>query len=325
MSTEFDIIERFFLARAQARPDLLLGIGDDAALTRIPAGVDLVTATDALVEGTHFLAGAAARSVGHRCLAVNLSDIAAMGARPLWASLALGMPVADQVWVSEFADGFFALAEQFDVSLIGGDTVRAGLFAAVTVQGEVPQGSAIRRSGARAGDLVFVTGHLGDAAAGRMLAAGELAASAGATGKSHAQALGERFFFPRPRVQAGLDLRGRATAMIDVSDGLAVDLGRLLAASGLAADIRIEDLPLSDSLRVSVDEAQAIELALCGGEDYELCFTLSADHAAEIPGLAAQWGHPVTCIGAVVAGAGARFSRHGAAYTLSASSFEHFV
>ncbi len=172
MSTETEIIERVFRQRAGTAGDVRLGIGDDAAITVCPPGCELVTATDALVCGTHFLADAPARSVGHRCLAVNLSDMAAMAAKPLWSSLALSLPSASASWISEFAEGYFQLSECYGVTLIGGDTVRGPLFASVTVQGAVPAGGGIRRSGAKPGDQIYLTGFPGESAAGRLLAAG---------------------------------------------------------------------------------------------------------------------------------------------------------
>ena len=325
MSTEFDVIERFFKARAAARQHVLLGIGDDAAVTTLPDGCELVTATDALVEGTHFLAGASPNSVGHRCLAVNLSDMAAMGAEPLWASLALGMPAADSAWLGGFADGFFALADRFGVSLIGGDTVRANLFASVTVQGAVPVGQAVKRSGAGAGDLIYVTGSLGDSAAGRLIGQGELAVKSDMPAGAHVEVLSDRFCFPTPRLQSGIDVREFATAMIDISDGFAVDLGRMLAASGVGAEISIENMPLSVSLSACCKLESALELALSGGEDYELCFTVPADREAGLIALAANWDCALTCVGIVSSEPGVRFSRGGAAYTLDVTEFEHFT
>jgi thiamine-monophosphate kinase len=310
-----------FNRRVRARENVSLGIGDDAALTRLPAGCDLVTATDALVAGTHFLVDAPARSVGHRCLAVNLSDIAAMGAEPLWASLALSLPEVDYGWLNDFAEGFFALADMHDVTLIGGDTVHGSLFASLTLQGSVPTGQAVRRNGATPGDLIYVTGNPGDAAAGRLLACNELV---GLADSSVRDLLIERFYYPQPRLLAGLNLRGLASAMIDISDGLHVDLARLLRDSGVGALLDIATLPLSAALQSSVDTARAVELALCGGEDYELCFTIAPEKAAALHVLADSWDCSFTCLGTASAEAGLNWTREGECFSFPEAGFEHF-
>ena len=323
MSIEFKIINEIFGRRAGAAADVLLGIGDDAALTRIPEGYDLVTATDALVEGTHFLTDAPARSVGHRSLAVNLSDLAAMSAEPLWASLALGLPRYDRAWLEEFAEGFFTLAERYAVCLIGGDTVRSGnLFAAITVQGCVPQGAGVRRSGARPGDLIFVTGHPGDAAAGRQLLAADPVQQL--SGDDAADALYRKFCFPEPRLAAGKLLRFVASAMIDLSDGLHADLGRLLAASNAGATLDVARLPLSAEIRKTFDFHSAIAFALSGGEDYELCFTIPPEKLAMLDGLDEQADCVFTMIGEVSNEGALRWTESGDPYTVPMSGFEHF-
>jgi thiamine-monophosphate kinase len=323
VSIEFAIINEIFRRRARVNADVRLGIGDDAALTSLPQGSDLVTATDAVVAGTHFLPGAPARSVGHRCLAVNLSDLAAMAADPLWASLAIGLPAFDRAWLDEFAAGFFALAERHAVSLIGGDTVRSStLFAAVTVQGAIPSGAGVRRSGARPGDIIYVSGHPGDAAAGRRLATGT-------PGRSESTVdleapLFSQFYFPQPRLAAGKLLRFIASAMIDVSDGLHTDLGRLLAASGVGAVLDVTRLPLSAAMRANFDFAAAVELALCGGDDYELCFTVPTSKVAALDDCADMAGCSLTAIGEVCAEPGLHWVQSGASYTVPEASFEHF-
>ena len=275
MSAEFEIIERYFCSNTKLAESVRLGIGDDAAITSLPAGSELVTATDALIEGTHFLPGAPPESVGHRCLAVNLSDIAAMGAKPLWASLALTMPAADEDWLEGFAKGFFELADAASVALIGGDTVRGPLSVVVTVQGMVTTGKGVERGGATPGDSIYVTGSPGDAAAGRRLLQ-DVGASMNSLDEA-GRVLAKRFYFPEPRLEAGAALRDIASAMIDISDGLDADLGRLLAASGCGAAIDLEALPLSAEIQSYAGVAGAQELALLGGEDYELCFTVAAD------------------------------------------------
>jgi len=323
VSIEFAIINEIFRQRARVGADVRLGIGDDAALTSLPADSDLVTATDAVVAGTHFLPGAPARSVGHRCLAVNLSDLAAMSADPLWVSLAIGLPDFDRLWLEEFAAGFFALADRYAVSLIGGDTVRSStLFAAVTVQGAIPSGAGVRRSGARPGDIIFVSGHPGDAAAGRRLATGN---SGVPESRVDTEApLFSQFYFPQPRLAAGKMLRFIASAMIDISDGLHTDLGRLLSASGVGASLDVARLPLSTHLRAHFDFTSALEFALCGGDDYELCFTVPPNKVAALEDCAAIAGCPLTPIGEVCTEPGLHWIQSGASYAVPAASFEHF-
>lgn len=266
---EFELIRRFFADCGAERGDVRLGIGDDGALLAPPPGETLVAVVDTLVEGTHFLPGTPAASVGHRALAVNLSDIAAMGGRPLWATLALTLPVAEPGWLGEFARGFGALARRHAVALVGGDTTRGPLGVTVQVLGCVPEGSALRRGGGRPGDLLCVTGTLGDAARGLDLerAGGEPANAAEAW-------LRERFLFPTPRLALGTTLREHASACIDVSDGLLGDAAKLCEASGCGAEIDLRRLPLSAALRARQGVAEAQRYALEGGDDYELLFAL---------------------------------------------------
>ncbi|MEO7387693.1 MAG: thiamine-phosphate kinase, partial [Gammaproteobacteria bacterium] len=224
---ERQLIRTYFDRRVTpARADIVLGIGDDAALLRFAPGFDLVVATDSIAEGTHFPPGTPAAAIGHRCLAVNLSDLAAMAAEPLWFSLALSLPEVDSRWIEEFSSGMFALADRFGVALVGGDTVRGPLGATVTIQGRARPARTVRRTGAQPGDGVWVTGHPGDAVAGRLLL-GEPSPDAAIN------VLRQRFLYPEPRVREGQLLSGLATAMLDVSDGLDDDLGKLLVASGV--------------------------------------------------------------------------------------------
>jgi len=314
---EAAIIERFF-RRPSARDDVLLGIGDDAALLAPPAGQALAVAVDTLVEGTHFHLGTDPRALGHRVLAVNLSDLAAMGAEPAWCLLSLSLPRPDPAWLAGFADGFFALADRHGVALVGGDTVRGPLAATVTVHGFVPAAQACRRSGARPGDGIWVTGTPGDAVAGR------LAQADGAdAGDPALAALLARFLYPEPRVAAGLALRGLASAMIDVSDGLHQDLARLLVASGAGGELVVEALPLSAALTARAG-GEAAALALTGGDDYELCFTLPEHHAGQLVERARAWDFPVTRIGTVTAGSGLTLLRAGQPCALPPGSYRHF-
>ena len=285
---EFALIEQFFAGRGVCREDVRLGIGDDAAVTRCDDGFELVIATDTICEGTHFLSGTSPGALGHRCLAVNLSDLAAMGAEPLWCTLALSLPQSEPGWVRSFADSFFSLAERYAIALIGGDTVRGPLSMTVTVHGRVKPGQAIRRDGAQDGDYIYVTGVPGLAAAGLRL----LSDSGGCENSAAHQV--HRFLYPEPRVQEGSALGGLATAMIDVSDGLLADVSRLLAASGRGARMDLIRLPLGE---VGADDA--LELALNGGDDYELCFCIPPEREPELNRLVANWPCPVTRIGTV--------------------------
>lgn len=296
---EFELIERWFRDRGTARADVRLGVGDDAALVRVPPGQELVLALDVINAGVHFPAESAGRTVGHRALAVNLSDLAAMGADPAWALLGLTLPAVDEGWIAEFAAGFAVLAERFGVSLVGGDTTRGALAVSVTAAGLVPAGQALRRAGARPGDAIWVSGTPGDAAAGLALLQGTLHGDASARA-----ALVQRFEFPEPRVALGRALRGLATACIDVSDGLAGDLGRLCAASGVGAELDARSLPLSPSLRAVAEAGPALQFALAGGDDYELLFTAPAAARDQVDSLSAIV--PLARIGTIVAVPGVR-------------------
>lgn len=301
---EFEAIDRFFARLGAARGDVVLGVGDDAALVTPPAGEQLALCTDTLVEGVHFPPDLAAADVGWRALAVNLSDLAAMGARPAWALLALTLPRLDEAmedWLEAFADGFGALARAHGVALVGGDTTRGPLTITVQLAGHVPSGQALTRRGAQPGDLVFVTGWPGDAAAGLALVQGQRKAAS----RADAAWLEGRFRRPEPRVAAGERLRGLASACIDVSDGLAQDLGRLVAASGVGARIRTAEVPRSRALHALVDDATALRLALGGGDDYELLFTVPPGRTAALRAALAG-SVPCHCIGEVVAAPGVR-------------------
>jgi thiamine-monophosphate kinase len=302
---EFELIERFFARLGAERPDVVLGVGDDAALLRVPEGHELVACVDTIVAGRHFLPDARADDVGWRALAVNLSDIAAMGAAPAWSTLALTLPDADEDWLEGFADGFGALARQHGVALVGGDTSRGPLTVSVQLLGHAPAGVALRRGGASPGDLVYVTGWPGDAAAGLAILQGRLGSPATLKGANRSY-LEERFRRPEPRVAFGARLRGIASACIDVSDGLAFDLGRLARASGGGAIVRAGEVPLSRALHAIAGEQRALEFALGGGDDYELLFTVPPAARAA---LAAQLGAGAPachCIGEIVAGRGVR-------------------
>lgn len=285
---EFELIRRFFdRAPRIGNRGALLGVGDDCALVRPNAGLELAITTDMLVEGRHFLAGAAPRSLGHKSLAVNLSDLAAMGAAPRWALLALGLPKAEPKWLEEFSAGFFALADRFGVELIGGDTTRSPLVTiSIVALGEVPAGVAMYRSAAKPGDDIWVSGELGGAAL--------------ALKRPEIKEAAQRLHEPEPRVELGERLRGLAHAAIDVSDGLTGDLGHILERSQVGAVIDYERIPRPAALR-GLGELER-DCVLSGGDDYELVFTAVPQQRQAIEALSAELGLALSRIGAIEAG-----------------------
>ena len=298
MPSEFELIRRHFERPAGAQSPgasgVLLGVGDDCALMARTPGTVLAVSTDMLVEGRHFSAGDDARLLGHKALAVNLSDLAAMGATPRWATLALALPAADEAWLRDFSAGLFALADRHGLSLVGGDTTRGPLNLCITVMGEVPEGAALRRDGARAGDEVWVSGELGAAALGLACVQGQVALQA--PERAHALA---RLHAPEPRVALGLRLRGLASAAIDVSDGLAGDLGHILARSRVSARIEFARLPRPGAFARLGDRALEARCLLSGGDDYELAFTAPAASHTALRALSDELGLALTCIGRI--------------------------
>ncbi len=313
---EFDLIARI-RARAANRGDVVLGIGDDAALLQPPAGMQLAVAMDTLNAGVHFPPETAPADIGWKALAVNLSDLAAMGAAPVWCTLSLSLPDGDAGFVDGFLDGFLQLAAQHDVALVGGDTTRGPLSVCVTVHGFIEPGTALRRDGARVGDDVWVSGTLGDAAG---------ALAQWQTGQGIDAALRMRLDRPTPRVALGHALRGIATACIDVSDGLLADLRHVCTASGVGARIDMEALPASDALRACFGREQQRVLQATGGDDYELCFTAPVDARDAVARAAATAGGvPVARIGRVVDVAGvAACSDDGSAWSAPTAGWAHF-
>lgn len=326
MPSEFELIARHF---KRAAPSAVLGVGDDCALLRPHADMMLAVSKDLLVEGRHFLAGTDPVRLGHKSLAVNLSDLAAMGADPRWVMLGLALPAADEAWVGAFASGFFALAAQHGVELVGGDTTRGPLTISVTIMGEVPPALALRRDGARAGDDVWLSGATGEAALGLAHLQGRARVP-----NPLLQACLDRLETPEPRVTLGGRLRGLARSAIDVSDGLIADLGHILEASGMRAEIELPLLPLMPSLAQCDDAQLARDCLLAGGDDYELVFTADPQHRTELAELAAELGLALTRIGRVLppgdgpqgAGVGGVVVRDasGSVVPLSRGGFDHF-
>ena len=318
--SEFALIERYFRKAGAMRADVHLGVGDDAALLQSPPGAQLVAAMDTLVEGVHFPRGSPPASIGHRVLAVNLSDLAAMGARPAWALLALTLPEIDEHWLEEFTGGLSALARSHDVALVGGDTTSGPLSVTVHIMGHVAKSTALLRSGGRPGDRVFVSGTPGDAAAGLAIEQSKLTPSSDPTGY-----LRQRFLYPSPRLALGDCLRGYATACIDVSDGLLGDAGKLASASGCGVEIVFDDVPVSEALVSAVGELRARELALTGGDDYELCFTVSPSEVGRLRHNLPpeRWGY--CCIGTLREASGTVVTSNGNVIELSHSGYDHFA
>jgi len=295
MLSEFELIRRYFDRPARSA---LLGVGDDAALVKPGPGMALAVSTDMLLEGYHFSAGAEPRSLGHKALAVNLSDMAAMGARPRWATLALALPQADEAWFAAFSEGLYALAERYEVDLIGGDTTRGPCVIAVTVLGEVPEGRALLRSGARPADDVWISGELGGAA----LALAQLRGRATLAAQDAAEAA-RRLNAPEPRVVLGQRLRDLASSAIDVSDGFAGDLQHVLERSAVGAQVCYPSLPRAPAFAGLADARLEADCVLSGGDDYELLFTASPARRAELEALSGELGLALTRVGSIHAGA----------------------
>ncbi len=304
---EFDLIRRYFAHHAQG-DGVIEGVGDDGAVLAATPGYSQVQVVDTLVEGVHFPSNVRAADIGYRCVAVNLSDIAAMGALPRFMTLALTLWDKDESWVGSFARGLFAAADEFGVQLVGGDTTRGdSVVVSLNVTGEVEEGSALLRSGAQVGDTVYVSGTPGDAAAGlALLTEGILD-----------DPLVRRFLRPSPRVELGRQLRGSAHAAIDISDGLVADLRKLLDASNLGARLEIDAVPLSDALRRRFDHGAALNFALTGGDDYELCFTAPPGAVNGIDG--------ITPIGTVIEGNQLECVRGGKLVDVDDRGYRHFT
>lgn len=298
--SEFELIHRYFSDLAVHREDVVLGVGDDCALLQPPAGRQLAVSMDTLVAGRHFSPGADAEALGHKCLAVNLSDLAAMAAEPAWVTLALTLPSADEDWLGGFATGFGALAAEHGVQLVGGDTTRGPLSITVQVHGFVTPGQALRRAGARPGDLVYVSGTLGDA--GLAL----LAEQGACVDAEHLPFLRQRLHRPTPRLALGCRLAGLASAAIDLSDGLGSDLRHICEASRVGATLYLDKLPRSAEVERYVRETGDWALPLAAGDDYELCFTVPPERQAAVEALAAELDSSLSWVGLIEPGEGLR-------------------
>jgi len=306
---EFNLIKQFFTRPAQHK-NTRLSVGDDCALLSVPEAYELAITVDTMVEHVHFFPDVDPEHLAYKLLAVNLSDLASMGAEPTAITLALTIPTVDSAWLEAFAKGLFTLAEKYHFDLIGGDTTSGPLTLSVQAMGLVPKNQALKRSAAKVGDLIYITGYLGDAGLG-------LKIKQGYVGQNTQQAL-QRFNTPEPRITEGLAIRPLANACIDISDGLAADLGHILDKSAVGACLDYERLPLSAAVMEYIQQTGDWQMPLIAGDDYELCFTISAE-------LAKQLDIACTCIGVIEEGQGVRLMRHGISENFNGSGFEHFV
>lgn len=316
---EFELIRRYFSRQPVTRADVALGIGDDAALLQPPPGQQLVVTTDLLVSGVHFLPDVNPAALGHKALAVNLSDLAAMGAEPAWFLLNLALPAADESWLTGFSTGLFELAQCYRVQLVGGDTSRAPqIVIAIEAHGFVPAGQALTRAGAKSGDHIFVTGPLGDAGLALRHRQGKLRLS-----DAEFSLCAERMDRPIPRIEEGLALRGIASSAIDISDGLVADLGHILEMSRVGARLELARLPLSSAYRAHLAET-GWDVALANGDDYELCFTVPPANLAALEKIKHRFP-AIAEIGVIEADGGLRIvNAGGKPYTPKAAGHDHF-
>ncbi len=313
--SEFELIQQFFANSGTPRADVRLGVGDDCAILAVPTGKELVVSIDTLVEGVHFFKGTDPALLGHKALAVNLSDLAAMGAKPAWVTLALTLPSVDKDWLTAFCRGFSQLATAHGVQLIGGDTTKGPLNISIQAHGFVEAGAALRRDGAQLGDLIYVTGTLGDAGL----------ALQGAGSMDIPVVAQSRLDCPTPRLTEGQALVGLANAAIDISDGLLSDLGHICDASGVGATLYIDDLPCSQPVRDYIKKNDDWSLPLSAGDDYELCITVPPEKQVEVRQLAMSFECGLTQIGRIEAASGIRcLLANGRQLQPCFSGYEHF-
>ncbi len=317
---EFELIQHFFTEQVVKRKDVVLGIGDDCAVIHPTDNQSTVITTDTLIAGVHFPFDTSPRAIGHKAIAVNLSDIAAMGANPSWLSLAITLPKVDHHWLSEFCAGVFELCEHYNVQLIGGDTTKGPLSITVTAQGIVPEGKYLSRSGAKVGDWLYVTGELGDAALALKCINRQVTLN-----KNQCEQVKVKLDYPTPRVLVGQTLRDYASAAIDLSDGLISDLNHICLASNVGANINLNSLPLSATMQETVSREEAIELALSGGDDYELLFTVPEYNKVGMETALAHTGTPFTCIGQLNTSKVISTTLDSKITPVTSSGYEHFA
>ncbi|MGX5172962.1 thiamine-phosphate kinase [Aliikangiella sp. IMCC44653] len=316
---EFEIIQRYLNFDSDSRKDVLVGIGDDCALLKVPRGQRLAISMDTLVADVHFLADSDPAEIAHKAVAVNLSDLAAAGAEPAWLTLSLTMPKFEQAWMEKFHQGLRKMAEYYGVQIVGGDTCQGPLSITIQAHGFVPENVFHRRSGAQAGDLICVTGNLGDAALGLQVAQNKLHVC-----QQDASYFLKKYYTPNPRIAAGIALRGRATAVIDISDGLLSDIKHISDRSEVGALIKQEWLPLSSAAQGIQNQELVMRSVLAGGDDYELCFTVDED-ALESTRLALETvGSDCIPVGRMTGKPGVRVMQDKQEVTLDFNGFEHF-
>ena len=319
---EFSLIARYFDRVRSSRLDVETGIGDDCALLNIPDKQTLAISTDTLVAGNHFLTDIDPADLAYKALAVNLSDLAAMGADPAWLTLAITLPEVDEPWLEAFSDSLFDLLNYYDMQLIGGDTTRGPLSMTLGIHGFVPAGRALKRAGAKPGDWIYVTGTPGDSAAGLAILQNQLQVA----DDGDREYLLKRHLRPTPRILQGQALRDLASAAIDLSDGLISDLGHIVKASDCGARVDLDALPWSDAMTRHVEPEQALRWALSGGEDYELCFTVPELNRGALEVAMGQLGVAFTCIGQMSADVeGIHFMRDGTPVTFDWKGYDHFA
>jgi len=293
--SEFEIIKRYFSSRIIDNENIILGIGDDAAVVSTPENKELVVSIDTLISGVHFPSQTSAADVAYKALAVNLSDLAAMGASPAWFTLALTLPELDHQWLEEFSESLFDISSAYHIPLLGGDTTRGALSITIQIAGHVSRGRALLRSGANVGDKIYVSGNIGDAALGLYVLENSLI--------NDGLTLVDRLNRPQPRVELGQQLNGVASACIDISDGLFADLRHVLAASHVGAILEQDKIPLSENARKFIaDKSECLDFIYNGGDDYELCFSVPANKTSEIEGIAAQLNCKLSYIGEITSG-----------------------
>ncbi|SMC25487.1 thiamine-monophosphate kinase [Andreprevotia lacus DSM 23236] len=319
---EFELIGRYFTRPAQRA---VLGVGDDCALLAPAQGRQLAISADMLVAGRHFFPDVDPYRLGHKALAVNLSDLAAMGAQPSWCTLSIALPAVDEAWLAAFSAGFFALADLHGVELVGGDTTRGPLTIAVQIAGEIEPGQALRRDGARIGDDIWVSGVLGAASVAVLARSGKLAGQGIVLSAEQQARCGERLDMPTPRVALGRALRGIAHAALDVSDGLLGDLRHIAARSGVAAELDWLQLPVDPAI-INLPLAMQQQAVLTGGDEYELCFTAATAQRAALQALSVELDLPLTRIGRITAGEGVHArAGDGSPLLAGARGFDHFA
>ncbi len=318
MPSEFDLIAHYF---TRPTPGAILGVGDDCALLLPTPGMQLAVSSDMLLEGRHFSQQDSPAGIGHKSLAVNLSDLAAMGATPRWATLSIALPGVDEAWLKAFARGFFRMADAHGIELVGGDTTRGALSIAITVMGEVPPGQALQRSGAQVGDEVWVSGQLGSAALALAYRQGRLFME-----QIDAARVLPALYLPQPRVSLGIALRGIAHSAIDISDGLLSDLGHILQASQLGATLEFARLPVAAAAQNYLADPIARECVLAGGDDYELCFTAPMNQHDAVLAAGEKAGVAVTPIGHITAQSGLTvLDSQGQPLAITKTGYDHFA